>query len=167
MRDLLAILVVLVLVAVALGMATTLHWYRRGHQRRRLELTAKGHTIIADIPVADGLAFFSEDADAFHWARRRLPKNEITAAQLLISGAPLSSVRARRCPAPPVKATAPGSPTVERERWDVLIELSEEEILVECGSIRQQVSQEMARRVYESVRRAIEASDRNSHHSLS
>ena len=66
-----------------------------------------------------------------------------------------------------MEATAPGSPTVERERWDVLIELGEEEILVECGSIRQQVSQEMARRVYESVRRAIEASDRNSHHSLS
>ena len=169
MRDLVAIIIVLILVVVALAMATSLQWYRRGHERLRQALKTQGQTILAEVPVDEGLAFFSEDTQAFYWAGHRIPKHEIRAAHVLISGAPLSSIRSDRFPgvaaAGPTAALEPG--TVERERWDVGIELENQTILVECGSIRQQVSQEMARRIFESVKQAIEALDQGSHHSLS
>ena len=168
MRTLLAIVIVLILVVVALGMATSLQWYRRRHQRQRRMLEAQGYRIVAEVPVPDGLAFFSEDTNAFHWGDRLLPKDEIRAAQMLISGAPLSSVRSKRFPPAPntgPSSAAPGE--IERERWDVEIELGDETVLVECGSIRQQVSQELARSIYESLKRAIETVDRDPHHSVS
>ncbi len=125
MRDLVAIIIVLILVVVALAMATSLQWYRRGHERLRQALKTQGQTILAEVPVDDGLAFFSEDTQAFYWAGHRIPKHEIRAAHVLISGAPLSSIRSDRFPgvaaAGPTAALEPG--TVERERWDVGIEL--------------------------------------------
>ena len=61
----------------------------------------------------------------------------------------------------------PEPATIERERWDVRIDLGDETVLVECGSIREQVSQELARSIYEAVKQAIETLDRNAHHSVS
>lgn len=167
MRDLVAIIIVLILVACALAMATSLQWYRRGHERHRRTLVADGHTIVAEVPVSDGLTFFSEDVGAFYWSERRIPKRDVRGARLLISGAPLSGIRSRRFPNPQETSSTPDAETVERERWDVEIDLGGQTVLVECGSIRQQVSQEMARRIYESVKRMIETHDLDDHHSLS
>ena len=163
MRDLLAVALVVLLVLLALSMATTLRWRYRDHERTRRKLHDEGRRVVAEVPVDDRLEFFSEDAGAFYWAGRTIPKREIRAAQLLISGAPLATVRARRggesaAADPPDGASAP---EVERERWDVAIEAGRERVLVECGSIRQQVSQELARGVFDAVRRAVEAHDRS------
>ena len=168
MRTLVAIVVVLVLLVMALGMATSLQWYRRRHTRQRRFLEAQGRRVVAEVPVPDGLAYFSEADEAFFWGDQLIPKDEIRAARILISGAPLSSIRSSRFPASPetqASSTEPGA--VERERWGVEIELGDATVLVECGSIRQQVSQELARSIYESVRRAIDTGDRDVHHSVS
>ena len=159
MRDLLAVSLVVLLVLLALSMATTLRWRYRDHARVRRQLRDRGRTVVAEVPVEDRLEFFSEDAEAFYWSGQTIPKGAIRAAQLLISGAPLSTVRARRA-AGPETAEAAGAEAVERERWDVAIETDRERILVACGSIRQQVSQELARSVFEAVRRAVKAHDR-------
>ena len=169
MRDLLAVGLVVLLVLLALSMATTLRWRYRDHERTRRKLRDEGRTVIAEVPVEDRLEFFSEDAGAFYWAGRTIPKLEIRAAQLLISGAPLATVRARRggpsdATDPPDGADSPDGaavPEVERERWDVAIDTAGERVLVACGSIRQQVSQELARSVFDAVRRAVEAHDRD------
>ena len=163
MRDLLAVGLVVLLVLLALSMATTLRWRYRDHERTRRKLRDEGRTVIAEVPVEDRLEFFSEDAGAFYWAGRTIPKLDIRAAQLLISGAPLATVRARRG-GPSDAADPPDGaavPEVERERWDVAIDTAGERVLVACGSIRQQVSQELARSVFDAVRRAVEAHDRN------
>ena len=166
MRDLLAVGLVVLLVLLALSMATTLRWRYRDHARIRGRLREEGRNVVAEVPVEDRLEFFSEDAGAFYWAGRTIPKREIRAARLLISGAPLATVRARRGGVPeasdPEDDAAPAE--VERERWDVAIETDHERVLVECGAIRQQVSQELARSVFDAVRRAVEEQDQHAPH---
>ena len=170
MRDLVAVIVVVVLVVVALAMATSLQWYRRSHDRRRGKLRDRGQSIVAEVPSRDGLLFFSEDTEAFHWAERALPKTQIRAARVLISGASISTIRSRRFPGedrdhPAEMEHEPES--FERDRWDVAIEVGDDTVLVECGSIRERVSQELARRIFETVKRAIESLDGSTHHSRS
>lgn len=155
MRDLVAVGVVILLVVAALSMATTLHWSHRDRERTRRRLLGAGRTIIAEVPAADGVEFFTEDADAFHWMGRTIRKPTIRSAQLLISGAPLATVQAGGAPEPPSAASAATPEHVERERWDVAIETDDGPVLVACGSIRQQVSQELARSVFAAIRTAV------------
>ena len=162
MRDLLAIGVVVLLVLVALSMATTLRWRYRDRERSRRQLNDQGRRVIAEVPVADSMEFFSEDAGAFYWTGQTIRKRAIHTAQLLISGAPLSTVRSRRAPDFEAAAAAgKDADPIERERWDVSIETADETVLVACGSIRQQVSQELARRIFDAVRGAVEAHDQD------
>ena len=44
---------------------------------------------------------------------------------------------------------------IARDRWDVAVETTDGLVLVECGSIRERVSQELARAIYDAVKRAI------------
>ncbi len=48
---------------------------------------------------------------------------------------------------------------IARDRWDVAIETTEGTVLVECGAIRERVSQELARGVFDAVRRSVELRD--------
>ena len=157
MRDLVAVGVVILLVLAALSMATTLRWSHRDRDRTRRRLLGAGRTIVAEVPVADGVEFFTEDPEAFHWMGRTIPKRTISSAQLLISGAPLATVRAQGAGDPASSRPAPTPEHVEREHWDVAIETGDGPVLVACGSIRQQVSQELARSIFAAVRAAVEA----------
>ena len=49
---------------------------------------------------------------------------------------------------------------IARDRWDVAIETTSTAILIECGAIRERVSQELARAVFDAVKRDIERRDR-------
>lgn len=158
MRDLVAVGVVILLVVAALSMATALRWSHRDRERTRRRLLRAGRTIVAEVPVADGVEFFTEDAEAFHWTGRAIPKRTIRSAQLLISGAPLATVRAQGAAEPSGDQPAPTPEHVERERWDVAIATGDDTLLVACGSIRQQVSQELARSIFAAVRAAVDAS---------
>ncbi len=162
MRDLVAVVVAVGLVIFALSMATTLQWHRRSHAKRRRDIEHGGRTIVAEIPSGDGLQFFSEDADAFYWANRRIPKTEVRSARILISGAPLAMRVARRFATSTQDDTvAPdGEPEAfERDRWDVAIDVGDDSVVVECGAIRERVSQELARQVFEVVKASIDRSD--------
>ena len=53
---------------------------------------------------------------------------------------------------------------IARDRWDVVIEGLDGTVVVECGSIRERVSQELARAVFDAVKRDLEQRD---HHSTS
>lgn len=157
MRDLLAVGVVVLLVLAALSMATSLRWRYRDRERMRREVLDGGRTIIAEVPAAESFEVFAEDSEAFYWSGRTIPKRAIHAVQLLVSGAPLSTVRAHG--APDFEASGTEAELIERERWDVSIVTADENVLVACGSIRQQVSQELARRIFDAVRRAVQAQD--------
>jgi len=159
MRDILAGLVAALLLVVAASLATTLQMYRRRRARARDSERALGRTIIAEIPSGDDLALFSEDASRFYYDDRPIDKDLIVAVRVLINGAPIASYASTRH-----AADAARRPTsfddrpegIARDRWDVAIETLAGSVLVQCGAIRERVSQELARTVFDAVRRELE-----------
>jgi len=184
MRDVAAGILAVVLIVVALSLATTLRRYRQGRERARDSERALGRTIVAELPTADDLVWFSEDRARFYYGERSIDKDLIAAVRVLINGAPLATViserHARQAALLAAAAAerglgAPATPTrdagtadlidsrpegIARDRWDVAIETVGGTVLVECGSIRERVSQELARSVFDAVKREIEAGNR-------
>src|SRR5262249_23288214 len=165
MRDIFAGLVALLLLAAAASLATTLGADRRRRPRARDSERALGRAIIAEIPAADDLVLFSEDASRFYYGERSIDKDLIVAARVLINGAPIASAVSKRH-----ADGADRQPTsfddrpegIARDRWDVAIETVRGTTLVQCGAIRERVSQELARLVFDAVKRELETRDRNS-----
>ena len=151
-------------------MATSLHWHHRSHERRRKALKMQGRSILAEVPTENGLRLFSHDKDAFYWSNQCIPKQDIRSVELLISGAVLATARTNRSnfkTASENNKNKSSPEKIERERWDVKIEVNSNFILVACGSIRQQVSQELARNIFETVKASIKLSDQTTYHSSS
>ncbi len=160
MRDLVAGLIALLLLAAAASLATTLTMYRRKRQRARDSERALGRTIIAELPTEEDLVLFSEDEVRFYYGDRSIDKDLIVAVRVLINGAPIASTVSSRY----AREAARSGPTcfedrpegIARDRWDVAIETVTGTVLVECGAIRERVSQELARSLYERVKTEVE-----------
>ena len=158
MRDLVAAVVAVVLLLTAASLATTLTAYRRRRQRDRDSEQALGRTIIAELPTDERLVLFSEDDVRFYYGDRGIDKDLIVAVRVLINGSPIAAAVSPR------HATQALQPTsfedrpegIARDRWDVAIETVKGTVLVECGAIRERVSQELARTVFDAVERAVE-----------
>lgn len=163
MRDLIAGLVAFGLLLVAASLATTLHFYRRRRQRFRDSQLAQGRTIIAEIPASDDLVLFAEDDTYFHYGGQSIDKDTVTAVRVLINGSPIAAVvshRAKSDSPAPVTTFEDRPEGIARDRWDVAIETTSGATLIECGAIRERVSQELARAVFDAVKRDIERRDR-------
>src|SRR5437773_3217740 len=154
MRDLVAGIVAVLLLLAAASLATTLRSYRRRRQRARDSEGALGRVVIAELPTADDLVLVSQDDHRFYYGERAIDKDLIVAVRLLINGSPIASVVSRR------HATrTPLQPTrfedrpegIARDRWDVAIETVAGATLIECGAIRERVSQELARTVFDAI----------------
>ena len=161
MRDLIAWIVALALLVVAASLATTLQHYRRRRQRAQDSERALGRRVVAEVPAGDELVLFSEDPVRFYYGERSIDKDLIVAVRVLINGAPIAAVVSNR------QTNAAPQPTrfedrpegIERDRWDVAIETERGTVLVECGAIRERVSQELARTVFDAVKRELERRD--------
>jgi len=159
MRDVVAAIVAILLLLAAASLATTLTSYRRRRQRARDSERALGRTVIVEIPGDDDLVLFSEDEVRFHYGEKSIDKDLIVAVRVLINGSPIASVvspryASRERPHPTAFEDRPEG--IARDRWDVAIEAINGTTLVECGAIRERVSQELARAVFEAVKRDIE-----------
>jgi hypothetical protein len=159
MRDLVAGVIAVALLLIAASLATTLHFFRRRRLRARAAERERGRAVIAEIPAADDLVLVSEDATAIYYGDRTIPKADIVAARVLINGAPIAAVLSNRHPG--ASALHPTSfedrpEGIARDRWDVAIETTAGTMLVECGAIRERVSQELARAVFDAVKRDVE-----------
>ena len=159
MRDVIAALVAIGLIIVAASLATTLKVYRRRRQRDRDAESALGRTIIAELPTAETMVLFSEDPVRFYYGERSVDKDLVTAVRVLINGSPIAATVSQRH-----SNIATRQPTsfedrpegIARDRWDVAIETVTDTVLVECGAIRERVSQELARTVYDAVRKDLD-----------
>ena len=159
MRDLIAWIMALALLVVSASMATTLQHYRRRRQRARDSERALGRRVIAEVPTGDELILFSEDPVRFHYGEQSIDKDLIVAVRVLINGAPIAAVVSnRQTQAAPQPTRFDDRPEgIERDRWDVAIETVRGTMLVECGAIRERISQELARKVFDAVRESVEA----------
>ena len=105
------------------------------------------------------------------------------AVRVLINGAPIGAYVSRRhahdqstsatddaergvgVPAKQVRGVgAPGvkedhSEGIVRDRWDVAVETLTATVLIECGAIRERVSQELARKVFDAIKSELERRD--------
>src|SRR6266851_10448944 len=91
MRDVVAGLIAVVLLLIAASLATTLQFFQRRRLRARESERAMGRAVIAEIPAAEDLVLFSEDANAFHYGERTIRKDSIAAARVLINGVPIAA----------------------------------------------------------------------------
>jgi hypothetical protein len=177
MRDAVAALVAAALIFFALSLLTSLHFYRKRHRKAREDEVARGRTIIVELPTDPELTLFTEDAEHFYYGATPIDKNEIMAVRVLINGSPIATfVSPRWQPdAGPTKSDARStkqdpaysetsfkdeSEGILRDRWDVAIEtvnLQQGTILVACGAVRERVSQELARKIFDAVKANLEA----------
>jgi hypothetical protein len=159
MRDLFAGIIAVCLLLIAASLATTLQLYRRRRQRAQDSERALGRTVIAELPVADNLLLFSEDAVRFYYGDRSIDKDLIAAVRVLINGTPIAAVLSTRHVRDAARQATRFDDRPEgiaRDRWDVAIETITGTVLVECGAIRERVSQELARSVFDAVTRDVE-----------
>ena len=156
-RDVFAAVAAVVLTIFALSLATTLRHYRRRRQRARMSEVALGRRVIAELPVGEDLTLFSEDEQRFYYGDTPIDKDLILAARVLINGSPIAAVTSPRARSSALQPTAfeDRPDGIARDRWDVAIESERGTVLVECGAIRERVSQELARRVFDAVTNAI------------
>ena len=159
MRDLVAGIIAVGLLMLAASLATALTFFRRRRVQARAAEYARGRTVIAEIPAAEDLLLVSEDPDAFHYGDTLIPKDSIVAARVLINGSPIAAVVSNRYP----DAAALHPTTFEdrpegiaRDRWDVAVEMTQGMVLIECGAIRERVSQELARAIFDAIKRDVE-----------
>jgi hypothetical protein len=164
MRDLVAGIVAVLLLLVAASLATTLRAYRRRRERARDSERALGRSVIAELPTADDLVLVSEDGQRFYYGERAIDKDLIVAVRVLINGAPIAAYVSKR-----LNTSAPRQATsfedrpegIARDRWDVAVETVSGATLIECGAIRERVSQELARAVFDAIKNDMERRDRN------
>ena len=155
MRDFVAALVAAALIFAALSLLTTLHFYRKRHQKVREDELARGRTIVAELPTDPELTLFTEDAEHFYYGATPVAKNEIMAVRVLINGSPIAAFVSPRW-----SSAEHRQPTsfddrpegIARDRWDVAIETVSGVLLVECGAVRERVSQELARTIFNAVK---------------
>ncbi len=155
-------IVALALLVVAASLATTLQFYRRRRQRARdSERALRPRRSSPSCPTADDLVLFSEDAARFYYGDRSIDKDLIAAVRVLINGSPIAAVSSRRQPPRCAPSRRPAS-RIGRKASPAIAGTSRIEtvtgtVLVECGAIRERVSQELARAVFDAVKRDVEA----------
>jgi len=184
MRDAIAAFVAVMLLLLALSLATRLQRHRRKRERERDTERALGRSIIAEIPAGEGFLLVSEDASRFYYGDRSIDKDLIMAVRVLINGAPLASYVSRRHAERGTRSTTDvepgrGAPAerrdgaaapgvidddrpegIARDRWDVAVETVIGATIIECGAIRERVSQELARKIFDAIKNELEARDR-------
>jgi hypothetical protein len=159
MRDLFAGIVAVALLIIAASLATTLRYFRQRRQGARESERAQGRSVIAELPSGDDLVLFSEDAGSYYYGEREIEKDLIAAVRVLINGSPIAAATSQR-----LAREAAEHPTrfedrpegIARDRWDVAIEAVNGLTLVECGAIRERVSQELARAIFDAIKADID-----------
>lgn len=159
MRDLVAALVAGALIFFALSLLTTLHFHRKRRRIAQERETARGRAIVAELPIGADLTLFSEDAEHFYYGATPIEKTGIMAVRVLINGSPIAAfVSPRWQSAATLQATSfeDRPDGIARDRWDVALETVNGTILVECGAIRERVSQELARKIFDAVKKDLD-----------
>jgi hypothetical protein len=162
MRDLVAAVVAIALLLWAASLATSLRASRRRRRRQLDSERALGRTIVAEIPASDDLVLVSVDAARIYYGEQSIDKDLIVAVRVLINGVPIAGyVSARHAgdAARPPASIEDRAEGIARDRWDVAVETVTGTTLIECGAIRERVSQELARNIFDAIKADLERRD--------
>jgi len=148
-----AAIVVLALLWRAFRFAMGLRAARIFREEARRAEESRGRRVVAEIPSVEGdLSLFLEAPDAFVWRDRSVRKRDIVGCRLLLNGAAIAS-------AARVNTTLPEAALPEdyegRERWDVRLYIGGDVWEVPCGTLREGVSRDTARAVFDAVSAAV------------
>ncbi len=155
MQELIAAAAAILLLVTAASLGTALHGFRK---RRRAQLAHElehGRQIVAEVPSGTEMTLFSEADETFSYGATTLDKGRITAARVLINGTPITAYESRQFQrsATAVSAAFEDRPEgIAHDRWDVAIETLDGTTMVACGAIRERISQELARRIFDRVK---------------
>jgi len=161
-RDLAAAVVALALLVGAASLGTTLTMFRKRRRQTRDGEESQGRRVIAEIPAGDDLLLFTEDSQYFHYGKEAIDKDRIASVRVLINGVPIAVyVSTRHAGGAPIQPTSfdDRPEGIARDRWDVALERADGTTLVECGAIRERISQELARAIFDAVKRDLEQRD--------
>jgi len=134
--------------------AMGLRWAKVSREDARAAEQARGRRMVAELPVSgDEIVLFLEDEAGFYWGGREARKRAVRGGRLLLNGAVMASVQrdGEQLPAPAVPEVYEG-----REKWEVALYLDLGEERIACGSLREGVSRDVAGRVFEAVRAAVQ-----------
>jgi hypothetical protein len=143
----------LILVWRAFRLAMSMRYERVVRDEERRASVSRGRRVVAEVPSHQGDVYlFLETGDAFEWRGGRLAKSEILGCRLLLNGGLMATATR-----PGVSLPEPGTPEdyEGRERWDVRLHSTSGAVDVPCGTLREGVSREAARTVFDAVRAAI------------
>ena len=155
------IIQVLALLALVLALWTVfrfamgLRWAKVSREDARAAEQARGRRLVAEIPLSDDeIVFFVEDEAGFYWGPRQARKRDIRGGRLLLNGAVMASIsrdgESLPDPAPPEEYEG-------GERWEVTLYLRGGRAeRVACGRLREGVSREIAGRIFQAVRSALD-----------
>jgi hypothetical protein len=154
-RDLVAALIALALLVFALLVGATLHFHRQRRERTSRAAREGGRTIIAELPQGSDLVYVTEDRDRLYVGDQPIEKASIRGVRLMVNGRVVSHAGETRTePAAAARATADEEAFI-RDRWDVLVDTASGTVTIACGAIRERISQDLARRIYDSVSKEV------------
>ena len=113
---------------------------------------ARGRRVVTEIPQGGEVFLFLETPEAFEWQGRRMAKADLDGCRLLLNGGVMGTA-ARAGIALPEAGTP--EEYEGRERWDVRLYSPQGPADVPCGTLREGVSRDAARAVFESIRRSL------------
>jgi hypothetical protein len=155
MRDLVAGLIALALLVFAVLVAATLHFHRQRRERTRRAAREGGRTIIAELPQGTDLVYVTEDDQRLYVGDRPIEKASVRGVRLMVNGALVSQAGDTRTDAAAAARATSDEEAFIRDRWDVLVDTSSETITIACGAIRERISQDLARRIYDAVSKEV------------
>jgi hypothetical protein len=127
----------------------------REDERRAQEAT--GRRVLAELPLDEGVILFLEDRAGFYWSGVEVRKRRLSGARLFLNDAVMAAVSRDDAPLPAVPPPNPDSYDGS-ERWSVRLHLDDGTLAdVPCGRLREGVSREAARQVFEAARAACAA----------
>jgi hypothetical protein len=153
-----AALLLLLLLWRAFRMAMAMRYSRVVREDERRAMESRGRRVVAEVPNHAGEVYlFVEDAETFQWPGQALRKADITGCRLLLNGGLMGTATRPGVSLP--EPTAPGD-FEGRERWDVRVYAGQTVVDIPCGTLREGVSREAARAVFQAVREAVSGAGR-------
>jgi hypothetical protein len=149
---LLALVLLLIALWAVFRLAMSLRYAKVSREEARALEEGRGRLVIAEIPSDSGLELLLEDEAHLYWKGEAWPKSQVLGGRLRLGGGLVATVSRDGAvlPEPPPAPVEEG-----RGRWEVVLQLEDGAVeVVECGSLGEGVSREIAARVFEAVRRA-------------